>query len=85
MGIITAYALFALTTAICAFYELLYPVILALRSKSDSTIATKQPILTYITLFCLGFIFAPIMLLPCIIPSMGTIFRDALETSLSEA
>ena len=81
---ITAYLLFALTTAICAFYELLYPVILALRSKSNTSIVSTQPVTAYTVLFVLGFVFAPILLLPCLIPSMGDIFRNALEESLGK-
>lgn len=84
MGMITAYLLFALTTAICAFYELLYPVIASLRSKSETSIASTSPLLTSVTLFMLGFVFAPMMLLPCIVPSMGDTFRDVLEVSLGE-
>ena len=84
MGMITAYLLFALTTAICAFYELIYPVILSLDNKSKTSIVSTQPVTTYVVLFVLSFVFAPVLLLPCLIPGMGDTFRDVLEVSLGE-
>jgi hypothetical protein len=82
MEVITAYGLFALTTAIAAHYELINPVLkeLSLREPDDNL--ALNPIITHIVAFLLSLLVAPFIVIPTLIPSAGETFRHTLITSL---
>ena len=81
MSFILLYCLFALATAICAVYELLYPV-LQRRAKEKLEISSKYII--YLVFFLLTVATAPLIFFSCIIPSMGDTFRKFLYIGLFE-
>ena len=79
MSFIDWYLLFSLTTAVCAVWELLVPVIHLEKEKSSKVGAEK---LIYIVFFIMSIILAPLVFLSCIIPSMGDRFRSSLHSGL---
>lgn len=82
MELIYLYGLFALTTAICAHYELVSPVLKELAALSPGDTLVQNKALTHVTMFCLSLLFAPVIILPSLIPSAGNYFRESLLTSL---
>ena len=79
MSFIFVYSLFAVATAICAVYEILYPV-MNLRLSEGHEI--KGMYMMYITFFVITIIVAPLVFFSCIIPSMGDRFKMSLYTGL---
>ncbi len=78
MTVLTLYVLFALTTAIVAVYELILP----LRSMLDEDKIIEQWYIVVVTFFMIAVLVAPAILLPCLIPSMGDRFREAILKEL---
>ena len=82
MGLIELYLLFAITTALVALYELVWPVIQQLRlTHSELTVVTHLKI-TVCVFFVMSFAMAPLLLIPCLWPSKGEKFRSTLYVSL---
>ena len=73
------YLLFSLTTAICAVWELLLPVMRIEKSESGKIDAEK---LIYLVFFTMSIILAPLVFLSCINPSMNARFKDSLYNGL---
>lgn len=73
------YAIFAITTALSAVYQILMPV-LAYRQAEGNIIETK--LVVYATFFLLTVVIAPIVFLSVIIPSMCNRFQSALYKGL---
>lgn len=72
------YVFFCLTTAICAIYEILYPVM-----QAQALIAPiDNAWLIYILVFIGCLIIAPVAFYASIVPSSGIKFRDALSKGL---
>jgi hypothetical protein len=74
------YALFALTTAIAAHYELIWPVIQKESLDTDSIVPNR--FLLSIVFMCINILAAPLVFLSCIIPEWGIRFRETLQTAL---
>jgi len=79
MSFIDWYLLFSLTTAVCAVWELLVPVLHLEKTESGTVSAEK---LIYIVFFIMSIILAPLVFLSCIIPSMSDRFRSSLHNGL---
>lgn len=84
MGVIGWYVLFALTTAIVAYYELIGPTIFQLEIIEPENNLIRYKFITMIIVVVSNFVIAPLIILPCLVPSMGTRFRAALLNSLLE-
>ena len=85
MGLIEGYILFALATTIAALYELFIPVINSLSLTHSEIQVIQHKWITLATFTCITLVVAPMMLLPCIVPSMGERFRKSLwETLVQE-
>jgi|LakMenEpi03Aug12_release.lakeMendotaPanAssembly.Ray.scaffolds.fasta_scaffold127660_3 hypothetical protein len=85
MGLIEGYILFALATTIAALYELFIPVINSLSLTHPEIQVIQHKWITLATFTCITLVVAPMMLLPCIVPSMGERFRKSLwETLVQE-
>ena len=84
MSTITFYCLFALTTALAAYYELIGPTITSVADLEPENNISRYPNLSKFTftLVCLGL--APVIFPSCIIPSWGERFRSSLLNSLLE-
>lgn len=82
MELTTAYVLFALTTAVVAIYELIWPVMSQIRLTHSELNVAKQWKLTVGVFFVMCFMVAPLVLIPCLWPSKGERFRNTLYTSL---
>lgn len=85
MGLIEGYILFALATTIASLYELFVPVINSLSLTHPEVPVVQHKWITLGTFTCITLVVAPLMLLPCIVPSMGERFRKSLwETLVQE-
>ena len=73
------YLLFCLTTAVCAVWELLVPVMNTEKEKSGKIDAE---VIIYLVFFTMSIILAPLVFLSCINPSMGDRFKDSLYSGL---
>lgn len=82
MELMYAYLLFALTTAVVAIYELIWPVMQQIRLTHSELNVAKQWKLTVTVFFVMSFMVAPLVLIPCLWPSKGESFRKTLYTSL---
>lgn len=82
MELTTAYILFALTTAVVAIYELIWPVMQQIRITHSELNVAKQWKLTVGVFFIMSFAVAPLILIPCLWPSKGERFRKTLYASL---
>ena len=85
MGLIEGYILFALATTIAALYELFVPVVNSLSLTHPEIQVIQYKWITLSTFTCITLIVAPLLLLACIVPSMGERFRKSLwETLVKE-
>lgn len=85
MGLIEGYILFVLATTIASMYELFLPVLTSLKITHPDLKVLEYKGITLMTFACITLVTAPLMLLPCIVPSMGERFRKSLwETLISE-
>ena len=85
MGLIEGCILFALATTIAALYELFIPVINSLSLTHPEIQVIQHKWITLATFTCITLVVAPMMLLPCTVPSMGERFRRSLwETLVQE-
>jgi len=82
MGLIEGYLIFCLATTIASMYELFIPVISSLSITHPELPVIQHKWITLTTFVCITTIVAPIMLLPCIVPSMGERFRKSLWDTL---
>ncbi|NDB57392.1 hypothetical protein EB001_02905 [bacterium] len=73
------YLLFSLTTAICAVWELLVPV---MNTEKEEMGKIDAETLIYLVFFTMSIILAPLVFLSCIIPSMGDRFKNSLYNGL---
>ena len=84
MGIIEGYLLFALTTTLVALYELYIPVMRDLSISHPDLPSLRYRGVVLVVFSTFGFIAAPLMILPCLVPTMGARFRNALVLSLTQ-
>lgn len=82
MDLINIYLLFIVTTSICSLYEIIIPAVRELEIYKPEDIVVKNKVVSYVTFFVAGMLFAPMLILPCIVPSMGTRFKDSMVNSL---
>lgn len=73
------YLLFCLTTAVCAVWELLVPV---MNTEKEESGKIDAEVLIYLVFFTMSIILAPLVFLSCINPSMGDRFKDSLYNGL---
>jgi hypothetical protein len=84
MELIYWYVLFAVTTSVTALYELFVPVMRELESKKKRPSVLDYKWVAYLTLFTFTLLIAPAMLVICVVPSLGNVFRNTLTESLTE-
>lgn len=82
MSILGWYALFALTTAIAAMYELFIPVIREYATLEPKDNLVEHKYLAYFVLFTASIITAPVLFPLVIIPALSTRFKKAMLDSL---
>lgn len=73
------YLLFSLTTAVCAVWELLIPVMNTEKAEMGKIDAEA---VIYLVFFVISFLLAPLVFLSCINPSMGDRFKNSLYNGL---
>lgn len=79
MELLVLYVIFALTTAIFACMELLYPV---LRYRKSLKHKVEYELVHYLAFFCIILLGAPLVLPSCVVPSWSLRFRAALYTGI---
>ena len=77
------YLLFAVTTSFASMYELFIPVMQELSKLNPDNNVVRYRTITYITFFLLAIMCAPLILPSCIVPSIGSRFRESLMKSLA--
>lgn len=82
MDLIGWYVLFAVTTSLVGIYELWAPVMQQLEKEDNKHNMIEYKFISYIIFFLVNLLAAPLIILPCLIPSMGTRFKLALLASL---
>lgn len=82
MELISWYALFAVTTAIVAGYELFWPVLRSLQVTHPELQTVQHVWLTMMVFMIMALLLAPLTFLPCVWPSKGERFRKTLWESL---
>lgn len=82
MSLITIYAIFALTTALSALYELFWPVIRDVRLLEPETMIARNWRMATFSLFVGALILAPLMIWSVLVPSLSVKFRDKLYHNL---
>lgn len=80
MDYLLIYALLALTTGIVACYELLRPVIWERENIHNNLI--KDKFIHYFSFLLISILIAPLIILPCLNPSLGERFKAVLSREL---
>lgn len=76
------YAIFAITTALVAGYELFWPVLKSLQLSHPELQIVQNMWLSMAVFMTMALILAPLTFLPCVWPSKGARFRNTLWESL---
>ena len=84
MELIAGYLLFAVTTGLCALYELFYPVVSAIKVYNANGLISNASKMTLLVLTFSAILFAPVFIPLCIIPRFGEIFRNRLQIILEK-
>lgn len=82
MEIIALYGLFALTTAFTAHYELIGPVLFELEMTHPDDMMIENRSLSNMVFLVASFLFAPLVIIPCIVPSIGERVRNTMVMTL---
>lgn len=76
------YAIFALATALAALYEIFIPAIKQVRIENPECNVAQNPVLSLISLTLFAAMWAPVVFIPCVVPSYSERFRNALVNGL---
>lgn len=82
MDWLVAYAVFALSTAICVWLFYYLPVVRAARASSISNTFTNSPILSSIVYLVISIVIAPMLFIPLFNNTKGELFRQALKEEI---
>lgn len=78
------YCIFALTTSLAGYITLVKPVINRLRHEQPLSDIAQSPTIASFVFIVVGFLVAPAMFLPTIIPSYAKTFQESLFETISE-
>lgn len=78
MGVIGWYCLFALATALTSWYELFNPVLQQLEVAQPKNNLVTTKFLSFVIFVGAAFLTAPLLVLPCLHPKSGEVFRKSL-------
>lgn len=84
MGLIEYYLIFALTTSIFALIDVFIPTLNQAREDGVANVLTENPKLSVLVYFFLTTLIAPFVILPLIVPSMNTRFKNSLAKVINE-
>jgi hypothetical protein len=84
MGLIEYYLIFALATSIMALIDVFLPTLNQARRDGISNVLTDNPKLSVFVYLVITTIIAPLILLPLLVPSMNTRFRNSLANTVRE-
>lgn len=84
MGLSEYYIIFCLTTALFALIDVFMPVLRKATLDGVQNTLTMNPKLSYFVYVCISAIIAPLLLLPLLVPSMNSRFRQSLADLVNE-
>lgn len=84
MGLIEGYIIFALTTAIFAWLDVFGPLLSQARQDGVKNVLTENPKISVVVYLCISTVMAPFIIMPLIVPSMNTRFKDSLNRTIRE-
>lgn len=82
MGLIELYILFALTTSITCCILFFLPVLAEAKAEGIDNEFTNYPIMSAVIYVIIGFIMAPVLILPILFESKAEQFRRGLKNSI---
>jgi len=84
MTIFEWYLLIALTTSIYSMFDVYIPVMQKAIDNSVSNVLTNNFKLSCFIFFCITMVMTPFIILPLLVPSMNTRFRESLLKNISQ-
>jgi hypothetical protein len=78
MDLIGWYFLFTVTTSLTSIFEIWHPVMLMLEKQNPNHNMVQYKFISYFVFFVSNLLLAPLIILPCLIPSWGQRFRTSL-------
>ena len=78
------YIIFALATSIFALIDVFMPVLKEAKEFGVRNVLTENPKLSYFIYVCISTLIAPLIVLPVLVPSMNTRFRNSLANLVNE-
>jgi len=78
------YIIFALATSIFALIDVFMPVLKEAKEFGVRNVLTENPKLSYFIYVCISTLIAPLIVLPLLVPSMNTRFRNSLANLVNE-
>lgn len=78
------YIIFALATSIFALIDVFMPVLKEAKEFGVRNVLTENPKLSYFIYVCISTLIAPMIVLPLLVPSMNTRFRNSLANLVNE-
>lgn len=78
------YLIFALATSIFALIDVFMPVLKEAKEFGVRNVLTENPKLSYFIYVCISTLIAPMIVLPLLVPSMNTRFRNSLANLVNE-
>lgn len=82
MDWLIAYAVFAISTAICVWLFYYLPVVRAARASGVSNTFTDSPILSSIVYIVISIVIAPMLFVPLFSETKAILFRQALQEEI---
>jgi hypothetical protein len=78
------YLLVALTTSIYSMFDVYIPVLQKAIDNSVNNVLTNNFKLSCFIFFCITMVMTPFIILPLLVPSMNTRFRESLLKNISQ-
>lgn len=82
MDFIGFYILFAVTTGLMFLIEFYIPIMQNIEIIKPEHVLIRSKYTSIVTMFFMGVLTAPLLIIPCIIPSIGKSFRDSLQEAM---
>ena len=82
MGLIEYYIIFALATAIAADLGLYRPSLMVITATNPENALAQHPHIGAMVFFCVSLVMAPVIIVPVLVPSIGSRFCHSFEQSV---
>jgi hypothetical protein len=81
---IKLYAFFCVVTAICAQYEIMWPVVADIKEQFPDHLVAMNSFTMKLVMFGISLVTAPYLIFPCLMPALGERLRYKLFVALLE-